>query len=82
MRGVADPLEGQGSVRSMPGPMAHSPEDLELVMKVYLASEPWGFDPAVLRLLWRPIQEPKRQYCFAISYGDELVSPLSRSCSY
>jgi amidase len=82
MRGVADPLEGQESVRSMPGPMAHSPEDLELVMKVYLASEPWQFDPAVLRLPWIPIQEPKRQLCSAIAYGDEVVSPLSEYSPY
>jgi hypothetical protein len=82
MRGVADPLEGQESVRSMPGPMAHSPEDLELVMKVYLASEPWRFDPAVLRLPWIPIQEPKRQFVFAIAYGDEIVSSPFEHCSY
>ena len=82
MRGVADPLEGQESVQSMPGPMAHSPEDLELVMKAYLASEPWRLDPAVLRLPWIPIEEPKRQLCFAIAYGDELVSPLSEHSPY
>ena len=74
MRSVADPLQGQEAVRSTPGPMAHSPEDLELVMKTYLLSEPWRSDPAVIKLPWTPFSQPKGQFCFAIAYGDELVS--------
>lgn len=74
MRGVADPLKGQEAVRSTPGPMAHSPEDLELVMKTYLHSQPWRTDPAVHRLPWISAQEPNQTFCFAIAYGDELVS--------
>ena len=75
MRDVVDPLEGQEAVRSTPGPMAHSPEDLELVMKAYLHSEPWRVDPAVHRLPWVSFQEPTQRFCFAIAYGDELVRP-------
>ena len=74
MRGVADPLKGQEAVRSTPGPMAHSPEDIELVMKTYMLWEPWRSDPAVLKLPWIPFAQPNQQYCFAIAYGDELVS--------
>ena len=81
MRNVADPLEGQEAVRSTPGPMAHSPEDIELVMKTYLLSEPWLSDPAVLRLPWVPFAQPNQQYCFAVAYGDELVShSLASAC--
>lgn len=77
MRGVADPLEGQEAVRSTAGPFAHCPEDLDLVMKVYMASEPWRTDPAILRMPWAntvTTSDPERKYCFAIAYGDELVS--------
>jgi hypothetical protein len=79
MRNVADPLKGQEAVRSTPGPMAHSPEDLELLMKAYLYSEPWRADPAVHKLPWTPIpiQETERRFCFAITYGDELVRDMS-----
>jgi len=77
MRGVADPLEGQEAVQSTPGPMAHSSEDIELVMKTYMLSEPWRSDPAVLKLPWIPFAHPNQQYCFAIAYGDELVSSLT-----
>lgn len=74
MRDVADPLEGQEAVRSTPGPMAHSPEDIELVMKTYMLSEPWRFDPAVLRMPWVQTIQARQKFCFAIAYGDELVS--------
>jgi len=74
MRDVADPLEGQEAVRSTPGPMAHSPEDIELVMKTYMSSEPWRFDPAVLRMPWVQAIQARQKFCFAIAYGDELVS--------
>lgn len=74
MRNVADPLEGQEAVRSTPGPMAHSPEDIELVMKTYMLSEPWRFDPAVLRMPWVQTIQARQKFCFAIAYGDELVS--------
>jgi hypothetical protein len=54
--------------------MAHSPEDLELVMKTYMKSEPWRHDPAVLKMPWVSLTESKPKFCFAIAYGDELVS--------
>jgi amidase len=74
MRDVADPLEGQEAVRSTPGPMAHSPDDIDLVMKTYMLSEPWRSDPAVLRLPWMQILDAGQKFCFAIAYGDEHVS--------
>jgi hypothetical protein len=77
MKGVADPLAGQEAVKSTPGPMAHSPEDLDLVMKTYLDSEPWRLDPAVLKMPWTSSMGSKQKFCFVIAYGDELVSQLS-----
>lgn len=81
MRGVADPMEGQEAVRSTAGPMAHSPDDIDLVMKVYMLSEPWRYDPVVLNLPWNMAPHAaQKKFCFAVTYGDELVgdSQLNR----
>jgi amidase len=80
MRKMADPLEGQEAVRSTPGPMAHSPEDIDLVMEAYLSAEPWRADPAVLRLPWTKdisLASVSHKFCFAIAYGDELVCDVA-----
>jgi hypothetical protein len=76
MRNVPDPLEGQEATRSTPGPLAQCPEDIELVMKAYLRSEPWLTDPAVIRLPWTidpRTTQAGYKYCLAIAYGDETV---------
>ncbi|WWC87431.1 uncharacterized protein L201_002320 [Kwoniella dendrophila CBS 6074] len=76
-RGLADTFLGQEAVRSTLGPMGHSPQDLELLMSVYMASEPWNADPDVIPLAWRKAEDvlPERPCVFAYIDGDELVTP-------
>ena len=66
-------LVGQEAVRSTAGPMAHSPEDVALFMKSYLAQEPWLHDPEVLPIPWRDFQLPSK-LCFGISVHDGYVT--------
>jgi amidase len=85
MRDVADSMPGQEAVRATPGPMCHSPEDIELIMRAYLSSEPWQTDPAVLRLPWVnnvSLARACHKFCFAIAYGDEVVCDFSLTTSY
>ena len=58
--------------------MAHSPDDIELLMSSYMASRPWDLDPNVLPIPWRTRNEvmPSGPLCFAVAYGDESVGFL------
>ena len=65
--------------RSTAGPLAQSPEDIELFMSAYMAQKPWEMDQDVLPIPWRKAEEvmPAGKLCFAIAWGDEEVSTSS-----
>ncbi|KAI0314320.1 amidase signature domain-containing protein [Amylostereum chailletii] len=52
--GVRQSMEGQETVSSVIGPMAHALPDLGLMMESLLAMRPWMHDPKVVELPWRP----------------------------
>ncbi|KAJ5692978.1 Acetamidase [Penicillium macrosclerotiorum] len=54
---MANSMEGQETVHSVVGPMAHSAADLRLFLKSVLSQEPWKYDPKVVPLPWRSAEE-------------------------
>lgn len=58
--------------------MGKRPQDLAHLMSAYMASKPWEADPDVLPIPWREEKEvmPDGPLCFAVAWGDELVSLL------
>ena len=46
-------MEGSTLIKSVVGPMGHSPADLSLLFKALLSAEPWKSDPDVIELPWR-----------------------------
>lgn len=46
-------MEGNEIVESVVGPMAHSPESLELFVRTVVGAEPWLEDPKCHPLPWR-----------------------------
>ena len=58
------------------GPMANSPEDLELFMSAYASKKPWTKDVACLPLEWRELETPKpSELTIGICYDDGVVKP-------
>lgn len=57
------------------GPMANTPEDLELYMKTFLDSEPWLRDNYVIRLPWREVDLSLDKLKIAIVMDDGIVKP-------
>jgi amidase len=58
------------------GPMANSPEDLELFMEAYLSSKPWLKDQQCIPIAWRSVPEPKpSELTIGICYDDGVVKP-------
>ncbi|KAI9844152.1 MAG: Acetamidase [Sclerophora amabilis] len=55
--GMANSMDGQNSMLSVVGPIAHSPASLRLVIKSVLSQQPWLHDPLVHELPWRNEQE-------------------------
>ncbi|OQE43441.1 hypothetical protein PENCOP_c003G03547 [Penicillium coprophilum] len=55
--GMANSMEGQETVHSVVGPIAHSIPDLKLFIKSVLEEEPWKFDSKVIPLPWRQNEE-------------------------
>ncbi|RDW61821.1 amidase [Aspergillus mulundensis] len=47
-------MEGQETVHSVVGPIAHSVQDLRLFTTAVLSQEPWKHDSKVIPLPWRP----------------------------
>jgi amidase len=72
---TAEAFAGLEARHAVPGPMGHSPEDLDLYMSSYMAQRPWTMDPNVLNMPWSSDKSPDGPMCFAIAYGDEHVSP-------
>lgn len=54
---MANSMEGQETVHSTVGPMAHSADDLRLFLTAVLNEQPWNFDSKVIPLPWRQDQE-------------------------
>ena len=76
--GISDVYEGQEALPSTVGLLAHSPEDMAMLCAAHLAAEPWKLDPHVLPLPWKDVSQvlPHEKLCFAIAWGDELVSTV------
>ncbi|CEJ56060.1 Putative Acetamidase [Penicillium brasilianum] len=54
---MANSMEGQETVHSVVGPMAHSAADLRLFLTSVLEQEPWKYDSKVVPLPWRSTEE-------------------------
>lgn len=54
---MANSMEGQETVHSVVGPMAHSVPDLRLFIKAVLAEEPWKYDSKVIPMPWNQASE-------------------------
>ncbi|KAF7713053.1 Acetamidase [Penicillium ucsense] len=54
---MANSMEGQETVHSVVGPMAHSAGDLRLFLTSVLEQEPWKYDSKVVPMPWRSAEE-------------------------
>ncbi|KAL1964320.1 hypothetical protein VTN77DRAFT_7140 [Rasamsonia byssochlamydoides] len=54
---MANSMEGQETVHSVTGPIAHSVPDLKLFLNAVLSEEPWKYDSKVIPLPWRQSEE-------------------------
>ncbi|EYE98212.1 amidase [Aspergillus ruber CBS 135680] len=54
---LANSMEGQETVHSVVGPIAHSAADLRLFLTSVLREEPWSYDPKVIPIPWRSEEE-------------------------
>ncbi|KAJ5683972.1 acetamidase [Penicillium maclennaniae] len=54
---MANSMEGQETVHSVVGPIAHSAEDLRLFLTSVLTEEPWKYDSKVVPMPWRYAEE-------------------------
>ena len=54
---MANSMEGQETIHSVCGPMAHSVEDMRLFMTAVLNEQPWSFDSKVVPMPWRTSEE-------------------------
>ncbi|THC95811.1 hypothetical protein EYZ11_004721 [Aspergillus tanneri] len=54
---MANSMEGQETVPSVVGPIAHSAADIRLFMTAVLHEEPWKYDSKVIPMLWRSEEE-------------------------
>ncbi|KAF9693861.1 hypothetical protein EKO04_008108 [Ascochyta lentis] len=54
---MANSMEGQETVHSVVGPIAHSASDLRLFLTSVLQQEPWNYDSKVIPMPWRYDQE-------------------------
>nr|POF04478.1 acetamidase [Quercus suber] len=51
--GMANSMDGQNSILSVVGPLASTPDDLELAFQSLLSTKPWLHDPLVHEIPWR-----------------------------
>ncbi|KAJ5888523.1 acetamidase [Penicillium taxi] len=54
---MANSMEGQETVHSVVGPIAHSAADLRLFLTSVLQQEPWKYDSKVVPMTWRTAEE-------------------------
>ncbi|KAF2763633.1 amidase [Teratosphaeria nubilosa] len=72
--GMANSMDGQNSVLSVVGPLAHSAEALNLVTQALLTTQPWFHDPLVHEIPWRDeaydsIVDPLKRITHQLSFG-------------
>ena len=79
---MANSMDGQNSVLSVVGPIAHSARSLRLVIKGLLSQQPWLHDPLVHEIPWREDQEKQildllntSKLAFGIFKNDGIVTP-------
>lgn len=51
--GARNSMDGQETVHSVCGPIAHTAKDLAYFMKAILEQEPWNYDPKVIEIPWK-----------------------------
>ncbi|CAH0027283.1 unnamed protein product [Clonostachys rhizophaga] len=54
---LANSMEGQETIHSVCGPLAHNTADLKLLVTAVLSQKPWEFDSKVVPLPWRSDEE-------------------------
>jgi amidase len=54
---MANSMEGQETVHSVVGPIAHSVADMRLFVKSVLEQQPWAYDSKVIPMPWRQSEE-------------------------
>lgn len=54
---MANGMEGQETVHSVVGPLAHSVADMRLFVTSVLSQEPWSYDSKVVPMPWRSGEE-------------------------
>lgn len=86
-QGMANSMDGQNSVLSVVGPLAHSVATLRLMVKSLLTLEPWLRDPLVVEIPWREDREREildligakdtqtPKLAFGIMRHDQVVNP-------
>jgi amidase len=67
-------FSGQTSILSSIGPVGRSLRDIELILKVWNAFEPWLYDPAVIAKKWEAVPIPTKA-TIGVMYWDEVVMP-------
>ena len=83
--GMANSMDGQNSVLSVVGPLAHTAASLRLLVKSLLSQQPWLHDPLVIEIPWRDEQEKAvlemiksekdGQLAFGLMKHDGVVKP-------
>ena len=83
--GMANSMDGQNSILSVVGPLAHSAGTLRLVIKSILSQQPWLYDPLCFELPWRDEQEKEvleitsgnssTKLAFGVMKDDGVVTP-------
>jgi amidase len=64
----------QTAILSSIDPVGQSLRDIELILKVWNAFEPWLYDPAVIAKKWDPVPTLKKA-AIGVMYWDEVVMP-------
>ena len=85
--GMANSMDGQGTVLSVVGPLSFTVGGLRLAMKSLLSTKPWEHDPLVLEIPWREEKEReiidivksstsgKGKLAFGVMETDGIVTP-------
>lgn len=73
--GMANSMDGQGTVLSVVGPLATSPEALRFMLQAVLSQKPWLHDPLVVDMPWR--DEPEMEVQTIVDSGSKLSFGLA-----
>lgn len=71
---MANSFDGQGSILSVVGPLATTPDSLKLLTQALLSRSPWLHDPLVHEIPWRPdadlsVSSPHARVINPLSFG-------------